>query len=190
MLSKEKKASVTTIFFLWVLLRSNFTLFLNFWWMVIGISPIFTVPFKSWLVFFNSIKIWKLTTTFPWWARIKSVFLSDKNLQTLCNACGIRYRRGLHPKCEQSNESYPSSSPSSSTTPEGLSNEELKQRQKEKQMKMLDLLGWNKKKNKDMNKENPFGFGTKSTVAAGSGRKEAEEAALLLMSLSSGILVH
>ncbi|CAL9186727.1 unnamed protein product [Musa hybrid cultivar] len=105
---------------------------------------------------------------------------------SLCNACGIKYRKrrkGLAPPTPTSS-SASNSQVGNVPAPamKVLSTEELKRRQREKQERTLKLLLLQHRRQRRSQSEE------KAAVEAG---KEVEEAARLLLSLSSsGLLVH
>ncbi|URD76498.1 hypothetical protein MUK42_26043 [Musa troglodytarum] len=106
--------------------------------------------------------------------------------KSLCNACGIKYRKrrkGLAPPTPTSS-SASNSQVGNVPAPamKVLSTEELKRRQREKQERTLKLLLLQHRRQRRSQSEE------KAAVEAG---KEVEEAARLLLSLSSsGLLVH
>ncbi|CAL9049329.1 unnamed protein product [Musa acuminata subsp. burmannicoides] len=106
--------------------------------------------------------------------------------KSLCNACGIKYRKrrkGLAPPTPTSS-SASNSQVGNVPAPamKVLSTEELKRRQRDKQERTLKLLLLQHRRQRRSQSEE------KAAVEAG---KEVEEAARLLLSLSSsGLLVH
>ncbi|THU62251.1 hypothetical protein C4D60_Mb01t03160 [Musa balbisiana] len=132
-----------------------------------------------------------LPTLFPFHPRF-CVFESlvllgvEEVIVSLCNACGIKYRKrrkGLAPPTPTSS-SASNSQVGNVPAPamKVLSTEELKRRQREKQERTLKLLLLQHRRQRRSQSEE------KAAVEAG---KEVEEAARLLLSLSSsGLLVH
>ncbi|XP_042380848.1 uncharacterized protein LOC121973502 isoform X1 [Zingiber officinale] len=102
--------------------------------------------------------------------------------QSLCNACGIKYRKrkkALEPAA-RGNPNRPTRS--GGQMREAPCPEELKKRQRSKQERMLKLLLMQHEKRRGRSEE------VKSATAEHG--EDVEEAALLLMSLSSGLSLH
>ncbi|XP_074589931.1 uncharacterized protein LOC141845827 [Curcuma longa] len=105
--------------------------------------------------------------------------------KSLCNACGIKYRKrkkALEP-ASRTGTSSRSDAGSDAQASEALSPEDLKKRQRLKQERMLKLLLLQHEKQRGGREEEK----KKATAEHG---EEVEEAALLLMSLSSGLFLH
>ncbi|XP_010924715.1 uncharacterized protein [Elaeis guineensis] len=115
--------------------------------------------------------------------------------RSLCNACGIRYRKRRKAEINGEDKHRKTSASTATRTIKGKNGsmiaslevvgEELRRRQKEKQERMLLRL-------LERQKQRSRGLTAAATAAAGRGAgKEEAEAALLLLSLSSsGIFVH
>ncbi|XP_042380849.1 GATA transcription factor 16-like isoform X2 [Zingiber officinale] len=102
--------------------------------------------------------------------------------KSLCNACGIKYRKrkkALEPAA-RGNPNRPTRS--GGQMREAPCPEELKKRQRSKQERMLKLLLMQHEKRRGRSEE------VKSATAEHG--EDVEEAALLLMSLSSGLSLH
>ncbi|XP_042466717.1 GATA transcription factor 16-like [Zingiber officinale] len=105
--------------------------------------------------------------------------------KSLCNACGIKYRKrkkALEPASRTSDVG------SDGQAREEPSPEELKKRQRLKQERMLKLLLLQHEKQRGGREEDEEE--EKEEAAVEEHGKEVEEAALLLMSLSSGLFLH
>ncbi|KAG1368072.1 GATA transcription factor 16 [Cocos nucifera] len=126
--------------------------------------------------------------------------------KSLCNACGIRYRKqrrkaeinGEEGAEKQQKTKTTTTSTATSTTIKGknenamvslevVGEEELRRRQKEKQEKMLLLL---LERQKQRRRELKAAAMAAARRGAGAGKEEAEAALLLLSLSSSGIVVH
>ncbi|PKA64580.1 GATA transcription factor 23 [Apostasia shenzhenica] len=111
--------------------------------------------------------------------------------RSLCNACGIRYRKRRKSDSNGREGRNPASwsranGGSSASDAAALNAEEMKRRQREKQEKLLLVLLEHRKQDKIRRRR---GW-SRASSAGGADSKEVMEAALLLLSLSSDMSVQ